>query len=64
MGVRAHGRPNTCDNTTNNKTAPPPAAPQGPPAPGVVIVAMFSHRFGRCARHPIACHCALPSKIH
>eukprot|EP00425_Heterocapsa_triquetra_P041770 CAMPEP_0195070208 /NCGR_PEP_ID=MMETSP0448-20130528/14338_1 /TAXON_ID=66468 /ORGANISM="Heterocapsa triquestra, Strain CCMP 448" /LENGTH=135 /DNA_ID=CAMNT_0040101901 /DNA_START=20 /DNA_END=423 /DNA_ORIENTATION=- len=30
--------------------APPPAAPQGPPAPGFVIFVAFSHRRGRpCA---------------
>eukprot|EP00972_Heterocapsa_arctica_P079516 11718062-Heterocapsa_arctica.AAC.1 len=40
---------------TKNTTAPPPAAPQGPPAPEVVVVAVFSPRFGRPrARNPTA----------
>eukprot|EP00972_Heterocapsa_arctica_P072345 10685779-Heterocapsa_arctica.AAC.1 len=53
-GFRAHGRQRRCNNITQITTAPPLAAPQGPPAPGVVVVFVFSHRFGRpCARNPL-----------
>eukprot|EP00972_Heterocapsa_arctica_P111815 16428250-Heterocapsa_arctica.AAC.1 len=45
---------NDAKHTTETTTAPPPAAPQGPEAPGVSVSAVFSLRFGRPrARNPL-----------
>eukprot|EP00972_Heterocapsa_arctica_P038486 5671188-Heterocapsa_arctica.AAC.1 len=64
MGFRARGRPKLCENTAKTTTAPP-AAPQGPPAPGVVSSAVCLAPVGRpCARNHMACHCTLPCEIH